>query len=302
MSSSTDILPVSSGSRLIRKLTGIDNYDLWAIQIRLYLNTRSLWPVVNGIDKKPSKDEEATAWMIKDATAQGEIGLYLSDALQGYHVLDNEKQSAKQLWDLLAKTYKKSDPDALAFLLIQFISLKWQPSKTSLQVFIDEFQSLFHKLEVLGQQTDPLDKDNINSQSLHIGSTAKATFFLNALPESWQNFVQIHQSTSSSFDSIIQKALQTDFDNSKSGLVTLKASKDKAFRSYNNSSSYQNDEEEHEKDCSWCKKHNFNYRNHDAQECRRLKQEKENKNERQNRNQDSANNANNYNNNMNFAY
>jgi len=245
MSASTDTTTVTTNARLIKKLTGVENYDLWATQMRLYLNTRSLWSVVNGTDTKPSKDEEATAWTIKDATAQGEIGLYLSDALQGYHVFENDKQTAKELWDLLAKTYKKSDPDALAFLLIQFISLKRQPSKTSLQVFIDEFQSLFHKLEILGHQSDPLDKDKTNKHSLHIGSTAKATFFLNAFPESWQNFVQIHQSTSSSFDSIIQKALQTDFDNSKSGLVTIKASKDKAYGSYtfNHNSSNRNGKE-----------------------------------------------------------
>jgi hypothetical protein len=265
-------------ARAIKKLSGVENYDLWETQMKLYLSTRNLWNITIGLEV--SKETNDNSWAIRDSIAHGEIGLYISDELQSYHI-QTENQSASDLWTILAKAYKKSDPDTLAFQLTKFISMKWNPSKDSLQSFIDQFQSAFVKLEELGRKDDPHTASHATTKpSLHIGPTAKATLLLAALPDSWKNFTQIHQAQSSNYEIIVQKALQADFDTSNNSKTDEK-SKDKAYITNNGSATIE---------CTWCKKRGFNAKNHIYKDCRKLKASKEkNQNTTDQQSTDSAN-------------
>src|SRR5258707_15342761 len=94
----------SSDKYTIRKLSGLDNYDLWKTQMMLILKTKRLWGIVTGTDLLPSVSDRDryNAWLERDASTSGEIGLYLQDELIKYHVKDKD-QTAKALWDQLTK-------------------------------------------------------------------------------------------------------------------------------------------------------------------------------------------------------
>src|ERR1700733_10358341 len=98
----------------IKKLSGVDNFVLWQTQMMLILKTKRLSSIVTGAKPTPptTKADKCLLWLEKDASASGEIGLYLQDDLVCYHV-KTSGQTAKALWDLLNKVYNKQDTDSL---------------------------------------------------------------------------------------------------------------------------------------------------------------------------------------------
>jgi hypothetical protein len=106
---------------MIKKLSGVDNYDLWKTQMMLILKTKKLWGIVTGIDAIPSASDRDLfhSWQERDSSASGEIGLHLQDDLVRYHV-KVRGQSAKELWDTLADTYDKQDTDSLSYTCQKF--------------------------------------------------------------------------------------------------------------------------------------------------------------------------------------
>jgi len=100
----------------ISRLTDGAGYRAWYSIATLYLQSRSLWNVVNGTETAPSDPTELQKWEIRNITAE----LFLTSMVDMSisHII-SEALTAKDAWQALQDRFDRHNPTTL------YTSVKW---------------------------------------------------------------------------------------------------------------------------------------------------------------------------------
>ena len=99
----------------IEPLQGSANYRTWKFSIKMILQTRDLWKMINDEEVKPDAEKLGQAWEKKTRKALAIIALALS-AAEKEHIIDYT--IPKTAWDILEKLYEEKERNR-KFMLLQ---------------------------------------------------------------------------------------------------------------------------------------------------------------------------------------
>lgn len=147
----------------VEKLRGRENYDEWRISAKSYLIIKGLWGAVTG-ELPPESSPET------NAKAISEITLMLDASLFSYI---KETESAKEVWDTIAKAFDDSGIPRKVTILNQLVSIRLIRFQ-SMERYINEILLYWNKSKIAGFK---IDEDII------------ASLMLGGLPEEYQALI-----------------------------------------------------------------------------------------------------------------
>ena len=162
-----------SSQRHLPKLT-VDNYKLWSVNTKTYLEGKSLWTIVSGARPRAEAtlrngEEELAAlpfetWDRDDARARSII-LSTMSTTQAGHIM--ELTTARAQWDALKQIHQSSGTQRLTTLLKHFYTCRMEPSE-SIDELATRLGNLQSELKMISKNDAPSD-------------CAKVVILLNAL-------------------------------------------------------------------------------------------------------------------------
>ena len=162
-----------SSQRHLPKLT-VDNYKLWSVNTKTYLEGKSLWTIVSGARPRAEAmlrngEEEVAAlpfetWDRDDARARSII-LSTMSTTQAGHIM--ELTTARAQWDALKQIHQSSGTQRLTTLLKHFYTCRMEPSE-SIDELATRLGNLQSELKMISKNDAPSD-------------CAKVVILLNAL-------------------------------------------------------------------------------------------------------------------------
>ena len=251
--------PIAKGHPQMYDIPFLDdngnNFAFWCFRIRMVLELRELWALVDGSKTKPDEKADAAAyedWISKDCEAHAQITLTLKDEpLNSVLFATN----AKDCWDKLSECYEGKGEQKIVYL-------------------IDEvFRSTLSKSDPLEPQIIALIRaaNTISNLSLTLDDKLLAFALISSLPSSFSTLKTILSTTKPTDLTVEYVKSQVILDEQRrvheSGVgatayfaKAAKKGKKKDFQSNG----------QKKKKCSHCKK-----LGHEVGECCKLKKEKE---------------------------
>ena len=231
------------------------NFAFWRFRIRMVLELRDLWTVVDGSKTKPDEKADATGhadWISKDREARAQITLTLKDEpLNSVLFATN----AKDCWDKLSERYEGKGEQKIVYL-------------------IDEvFRSTLSESDPLEPQINALIRaaNTISNLGLTLDDKLLAFALISSLPSSFSTLKTILSTTKPTDLTVEYVKSQVILDEQRrvreSG-VGATAYFVKAAKKGKKKDSQSNGQKK--KQCTHCKK-----LGHEVGECRKLKKEKE---------------------------
>ena len=251
--------PIAKGHPRMYDIPFLDdngnNFAFWRFRIRMVLELRELWALVDGSKTKPDEKADAAAyedWISKDREARAQITLTLKDEpLNSVLFATN----AKDCWDKLSERYEGKGEQKIVYL-------------------IDEvFRSTLSESDPLEPQINALIRaaNTISNLGLTLDDKLLAFALISSLPSSFSTLKTILSTTKPTDLTVEYVKSQVILDEQRrvreSGVgatayfaKAAKKGKKKDFQS----------DGQKKKKCSHCKK-----LGHEVGECRKLKKEKE---------------------------
>lgn len=142
--------------RLIERLDG-SNYSAWSWKLKILMRERGLWGVIDGsevveMDEEghPKNATRVESMKVKEAKAYMTICMALGDAAIA-QVRDTE--TAKQVWEVLKKTYEATGFSSILTLHRQLSAVKMTEGD-SMAGHIDKIKTIWRQMETAGAVLD----------------------------------------------------------------------------------------------------------------------------------------------------
>jgi hypothetical protein len=231
------------------------NFAFWQFRVRMVLELRDLWVLVDGSKAKPDEKADATGyadWISKDREARAQITLTLKDEPLNSVLFAT---TAKECWDKLSERYEGKGEQKIVYL-------------------IDEvFRSTLSESEPLEPQINALIRaaNTISNLGLTLDDKLLAFALISSLPSSFSTLKTILSTTKPTDLTVEYIKSQVILDEQRrvresgAGATAYFAKAAKKGKKKDNQSDGQK-----KKKCTHCKK-----LGHDVGECRKLKKEKE---------------------------
>lgn len=146
----------TSVSSLTSEKLGKTNYPAWKFHIKNFLMGKDLWDIVSGAEAEPAggpNEAAVKAWVRKAHQAIHYMSITIDDNILG-HIQD--KETAKDVWDAIAKMYETSTKARKLQLLQELHSVKQQ--NISIQDYVLEIRKV---LDQLGSIVVVVDDDDV---------------------------------------------------------------------------------------------------------------------------------------------
>ena len=151
-------------------LQGSVNYRTWKFSMRMVLQAKDLWEIVDGEEEKPEAEKQGAAWEKRARKALALISLSVTAAEQE-HIIDCT--TPKEAWDILEKLYEGKGRNRKSMLLRELFRESLERSKG-----MDRYlRSIKEKVSELSKIGTTLDKD------------VKLAIVFNGLPEDYRYLV-----------------------------------------------------------------------------------------------------------------
>lgn len=150
-------------------LTGPENFHIWSIRISGLLKEAKVWDIVTTASAPPvtvpqappivyyssgSSTYNSDSWYIRDSKAHAIISAHVSDDIV-IQVVENEGQSAKQLYDAISDLYNKTNTGTMSFYtFVELMNAKWDGTRKTLQEHLTFLTSSRQRLSALGRKID----------------------------------------------------------------------------------------------------------------------------------------------------
>ncbi|KIL57633.1 hypothetical protein M378DRAFT_16140, partial [Amanita muscaria Koide BX008] len=226
------------------------NFQTWKFRIKMVLDIRGLWPVVEGTSACPQdiKSDDYTKWKRTDKEAKAQICLTLKDEpLNGVlHV-----ETSKATWDKLCERYEGKGKQTIAYLIGELFRNTFS-DESPLE---PQLNAMRHKAHIL------------SSLGLKLEDALVAISMVISLPESYSTLRTILMSTEDKLspDSVVAQVLiEEKSRRNPAAQVALLARS--GGRGYPQAKESKDAKDANKKKCSYCKK-----KGHTKEECRRLK-------------------------------
>jgi len=279
----TEKLTVSTSLKFdnLPKLLGQSNYVLWSNVWRIAFKACRWWNIVNGEIVRPrsvsdSKGKETEEEPSTSSTPT--VPLLADDEWdivnnQAHHMLNTSvdhtilpnivnTETAADAWKSLKDLYGRDTANTTITLLKTVLDRKLKDG-AAMHDHLNGFNNDWARLQTRTSNT----RDELGRclQTLTRSNHAKAAFLLVSLPESMNNIIDNLQTKGDlTFEDVHARLLDPSANHSLGN---------KGEKAYRVEKSGKN---KGLKECTWCKKRNFNAKGHTWQECNKLKASKKN--------------------------
>jgi gag-polypeptide of LTR copia-type len=156
-----------------------DNYSLWSFKVKIILESRDLWQLVDGTEIAPTEETGLKRWRMRDASARLQLMANIPDK---WLWIFKPAVSVSEAWIVLQEHFKPDSQFKRSLLMRKFRSMKLSEG--------DDVSSHVQRMGELWQ--DILASKEYTTE---YGDIFFVATLLNSLPPSWSVFVTMWKVT-----------------------------------------------------------------------------------------------------------
>lgn len=149
--------------KFVEKLDGTNFYD-WKFNMRLVLEGRHVWGIVNGDLQRPTDEqrEEQIKFDIADREAKAAIGLLIEQSQQE---LIRNCNTAREMWSALTAYFERGNAQSKTFSGRKLRTLRYEKGE-DLEDHLKKISEIKEKLSAFGEEISEQDFCSIILQSV----------------------------------------------------------------------------------------------------------------------------------------
>lgn len=148
---------INDAPRVTLQKLSATNYHLWSNKMEVLLRGRGLWRFVDGAQRAPVPHEEAHVTMQKKDQAISLLLMSIADECIAPVIC---MRDPKDIWDTLSEMYKATSAASVDSFVVQYQSLRMQPSEKVMQ-YVNRMKELENKLMAVGHAVKDAEQKRV---------------------------------------------------------------------------------------------------------------------------------------------